>query len=292
MSAQAIAPAAPARGLGTVAIHLTIAAISALGAIGLVSDLRVPLGIVPPVWVGITVAAWVLYGVVLLIFFVRPSVRAGLGLVALGVAIAWGALAATDIAGRANSAIGAIATHLSPDFEGKWTNWAIAPAVEETVKALGIMLLALLPAVSRFGARAGFLLGALVGVSFQVAENFVFTMQAQVDAPTAPDQALTQMLFIRGVLGIFSHIVYSGVIGAGIGWLASRGPGKRGRGWVVAIGTFILMVGLHSFSNWTTAIGDTNLYLVSMGMGLLALIVGARLSLRGPRATDGPPTTA
>jgi RsiW-degrading membrane proteinase PrsW (M82 family) len=273
---------------GAIAIVVTIVALSLLGAVGLWNDLALPLGAVGAQWAVISAAIWLGYGALLLVLFVRPARRAqvlGLGVL---LALAWGGLAATDIAGRANGALEQIAVNLSAELDSTWTNVFLAPAVEETIKTLGIILLAFLPAARRFGPAAGLVVGALVGVSFQVVENEVFTLQEMFKAPDAALAVMVEMLFIRGVVGVFSHLVYSGAIGAAIGWLLAGPTTGRWRRLAVTVGVFVLMVVLHSWSNWTAHQGDGLLYLVSMGVGLVVLIVTARFALSPARtATVG-----
>jgi hypothetical protein len=93
------------------------------------------------------------------------------------------------------------------------------------------------------------------------------------------------MAFIRGVVRFFSHIVYSGVIGAAIGWAVVSGPGQRARrvgavvlAWLLMVG--LHMVGLHMWSNWTTTAGAGLLYLVIMALGLAAFVVAYRAVAR------------
>jgi RsiW-degrading membrane proteinase PrsW (M82 family) len=271
---------------GAIAIVVTIVALSILGAIGLWNDLSLPLSVVELPWVVASAAIWLGYGALLLALFVRPARRAqvlGLGVL---LALAWGGLAATDIAGRANSALEQIAVHASAELDSTWTNVFLAPAVEETVKTLGIILLALLPAARRFGPAAGLVVGALVGVSFQVVENEVFTLQEMFKAPDAALGVMIEMLFLRGLVGLFSHFVYSAAIGTAIGWLLAGPTTGRWRRLAVTVGVFVLMVVLHSWSNWTAHEGEAILYLVTMGVGLAVLIVTARFALSPSRTAS------
>jgi RsiW-degrading membrane proteinase PrsW (M82 family) len=270
-------------GSGSIAIVVTILAAGVLGAVGLVDGLREPLTIVSGAWVAISLAFWALYGLVLLLLVRRPARRAELLRLGTVLALVWGGLAATDVAARANSAVFTIAANSSAESEGAWTTWAFAPAFEETIKTAGIVLLALLPAARRFGPGAGLAVGALVGVSFQVVENWVFTVQAIEHALTSgatPLSALLQMAFIRGVVGFFSHVVYSGVIGAAVGWAAATGPGHLGRRIGGVVLAWLLMVGLHAFGNWTTTAGAAGLYLAAMAIGLVVFIVVYRAVAR------------
>jgi protease PrsW len=275
---------------GAIAIVATIVALSVLGAVGLWNDLSLPLGVVGIPWAAISTAIWLGYGALLLVLFVRPARRAqvlGLGVL---LALAWGGLAATDIAGRANSALVQIAGNLSAELDSTWTNVFVGPAVEETVKTLGIILLAFLPAARRFGPAAGLVVGALVGVSFQVVENEVFTLQEMFKAPDAALAVMVEMLFIRGVVGVFSHLVYSGAIGAAIGWQLAGPTTGRWRRLAVTVGVFILMVALHALGNWSAHEGEAILYVATMGIGLVVLVVTARFALsptRTPSVQEG-----
>jgi protease PrsW len=270
-------------GSGSIAIVAAILAAGVIGAVGLVQDLRLPLTIVSGTWVAISLAFWAVYGLVLLLLVRRPARRAELLRLGVALALVWGGLAGPEIAARANTALFTIAVNSSADASGAWTTWAFAPAFEETIKTAGIVLLALLPAARRFGPAAGLAVGALVGVSFQVVENWVFTIQAMEHALENGGtflSALLSMAFMRGVVGFFSHVVYSGVIGAAVGWAAVTGPGKLGRRVGAVVLAWLLMVGLHMWSNWTTTAGAAGLYVVSMVLGLVVFIVVYRTVAR------------
>jgi len=289
VTAMAPTAARPYRGTGALAIIATLAVLSVVGAIGLANDLEITLATVPVSWTAITCAVWAVYGMLLLIAFVRPARRSQLLLLGAVLAATWGGLAATDIAGRANSAVVSIVGNVAADADGTWANVFINPAIEELVKTLGVLMLLLLPASRRMGPVSGLVVGALVGVSFQVVENVVFTLQGMSRTPGEPELVLLENLFSRGVVGLFSHLVYSGVIGAAIGWAltASTGPLRR---ILVVVGAFVLMVALHSWSNWTSHVGEGGLYLVSMGLGLVALLVTAWLARRTTPERVADPT--
>jgi hypothetical protein len=84
---------------------------------------------------------------------------------------------------------------------------------------------------------------------------------------------------VRNV-GFFSHIVYSGVIGAAVGWAAVTGPGNRGRRVGAVVLAWLLMVGLHAFGNWTTTAGTAGLDIAAMAIELVAFIVVCRTVAR------------
>jgi|GEM_PF-3372370 RsiW-degrading membrane proteinase PrsW (M82 family) len=292
----AVSPSAgrahPGWGSGSIAIVVTILVTGAWGAVGLAVDQPATLAIVGPAWVAISLGFWVVYGLVMLLLVRKPARRAEVLRLGTVLAMVWGGLAATDLAARANTAVSTIAANSSPDTGGAWTTWAIAPAFEETIKTAGIVLLALLPAARRFGPAAGLAVGALVGVSFQVVENWEFTLQAMehsLENGGTPLSALLSMAFIRGVVGIFSHVVYSGVIGAAIGWALATGPGHRARRVGAVVLAWVLMVALHMWSNWTTTAGAGLLYLVTMALGLAVFVVVYRAVARWRPVHPGPP---
>jgi RsiW-degrading membrane proteinase PrsW (M82 family) len=274
---------------GQLAIVVTIVALSVLGAVGLWDGMSLDMSVVGPLWSAISALVWLAYGALLLVFFIRPARRAQVLGVGVLLAIAWGGLAALDIAAQANGAAETIASNVSADLDETWTLVFISPAIEETVKTLGIVLLAFLPAARRFGPAAGLVFGALVGVSFQVVENELFTVHQMFEAPDEPGLVLLEMLFIRGLVGVFSHIAYSGAIGAAIGWLLIGPVADRRRRFGVTVGVFVLMVMLHSWSNWASHEQEVITYLLTMGVGLAVLIVTARFALARSRTGPEPP---
>jgi RsiW-degrading membrane proteinase PrsW (M82 family) len=274
---------------GQLAIVVTIVALSVIGAVGLWDGLSFDVSVVGSTWSAISALVWLAYGALLLVFFIRPARRAQVLGVGVLLALAWGGLAALDIAAQANGAAETIASNASADLDETWTLVFVSPAIEETVKTLGIVLLAFLPAARRFGPAAGLVFGALVGVSFQVVENELFTVHQMFEAPDEHGLVLLEMLFIRGLVGVFSHIAYSGAIGAAIGWLLVGPASDRRRRLGVTAGVFVLMVMLHSWSNWASHEQEVIMYLLTMGVGLAVLIVTARFALARSQTTPGPP---
>jgi protease PrsW len=267
----------PPRTAGRVAIISTMVLISVVGAIGLWQDtFSLALTILGPPWVAISTLAWAVYGLLLLLVLRKPMGGASLQRLAIVLALAWGGLGAVDVIGRANEAVLTMTRYASESADGSWSSFAIAPLLEETMKTLGIVMLALLPAARRFGPAAGLAVGGLVGISFQVMENLVYTLVGMIDAPDQAGAVLLQMGVIRGIVGLFGHVVYSGVIGAALGVLIVSGAGQRARGWAVFVGAFVSMVGLHMLGNWAADQGQALLYLVSMGAGLVVLVLVVR----------------
>ncbi|GGK35859.1 hypothetical protein GCM10010124_30660 [Pilimelia terevasa] len=157
----------------------------------------------------------------------------------LATAFAWGALVATTLAvagtPAANNLLAKVA---SPDFAAAWGPAVAGATVEEVVKTLGVWAIVLLAAGYVNSVLDGFVYGALVGLGFQVAENVVYAISAVALAGLGdrPDAVVTTFL-LRGVLGgLWSHTLFSGLAGAGIGYLVVR----HQRSWTVRVLTAAL----------------------------------------------------
>lgn len=281
MSAAEVAavPAGRARrGPGAIAIVATMLVISALGAVGFwnASELRIRVaGMGPTIAAG---AVWALYGAALILIIVllqrfgrRPGWAVLLGL-------AWGGFACVYVAGTANTAVSTVADNVLGSSD--WTVWISPPIVEESLKALGVILLVLIPVLWRIGPLDGLFLGAVVGAGFQVVENFSFTLAAFSTEPDAV-QAIWVTLFLRGVLGVFSHVVYSGLIGAAIGWVVAAGPARRAGRVALAVLVGLAAMALHGWTNWAATADLLVPHMVVSAAGFVVLvlvIVRARIS--------------
>ena len=77
-------------------------------------------------------------------------------------------------------------------------------------------------------AREGALLGALIGLGFELVENQHYLTLAAVQAGTA---GLVRGVWVRGILGGLKHAVFTAITGAGLGWAreatAMRAPALR-----------------------------------------------------------------
>ncbi|MGW4209165.1 PrsW family intramembrane metalloprotease [Lentzea sp. NPDC004789] len=148
----------------------------------------------------------------------------------LAAAFCWGGVAATFwIALPANSALLEIwakagGTHFAAD----WGAGLTAPVNEEIGKALGLVLLiGLAPRLVR-GAYDGFIIGAFIGLGFQVFEDVLYVYNGAAQT-FGVDQigASLQIFVIRGATGIVSHALFSAIFCAGLMWVLSRTPGER-----------------------------------------------------------------
>jgi len=291
MTSTVIEPSRTRLQSGTIVIVATIVALSIVGAIGLWQGSSLGRDVAGIPWTVVSAGVWLVYGVLLLSLFNRPARRAQLLGFAVVLALAWGGLAATDFAARANEAAGQIFANTWATVDSSWADVFAAPIIEETLKMLGILLLVFLPAARRLGPSAGMAIGAFVAASFQVVENEVYTLKGMFDAPDALFAALIETFFIRGVVGVFSHVVYSAAIGAAIGWLIAGPRDQRLRRLAATIGVFLLMVVLHSWSNWTAHEEEPIMYIVTMAVGLIVLVVTFRFARSQEPTADVIPET-
>jgi RsiW-degrading membrane proteinase PrsW (M82 family) len=143
----------------------------------------------------------------------------------LAAAFAWGGLAAITLAISANTAsLDLIAKLGSPALAENWGPALAGPTNEETLKALGLLLLALIAAAEIDTPIDGLVCGAFIGLGFQILENFLyFTNPTFAGNGYAQTQVVWDLFVIRALVdGIWSHAAYTGLVGLGIGYLVSR----------------------------------------------------------------------
>jgi protease PrsW len=162
-------------------------------------------------------------------------------------ALLWGAVAATSLAGLANRDWGAVVARLlGPDVAARWAAALTAPLVEETLKAVGVVLLYLIARSEINGVVDGFVYGAMVGLGFAVVEN-VFYFVGQFGGQPA---GVLGGFFVRVLAsGLYGHVLYSGLTGMGIAWFVTRTDQRLARRLLVAGGLCLLAVLAHFLWN-------------------------------------------
>jgi protease PrsW len=120
-----------------------------------------------------------------------------------------------------------------------------APLIEEFFK--GIALLALLRyARQEFdNVLDGLVYGALIGLGFAMTENILYFGQAYFEDGT---RGLGELFIVRAVINGLGHALYTGTIGAAIGWSRSRYRQGWGRIVVPVVG-YVLGVLQHALWN-------------------------------------------
>ncbi|MFD4637031.1 PrsW family intramembrane metalloprotease [Lentzea sp. NPDC058436] len=184
----------------------------------------------------------------------------------LAAAFAWGGLAATFwIALPANTALLEIWTKLGGTaFAADWAAGLTAPINEEFAKALGLVLLiGLAPRLVR-GAYDGFIIGAFLGLGFQVFEDVLYVYNGAAQTFGASQIASSLQIFVvRGAAGIVSHALFSAVFCAGLMWVLGRTPGERN----VPRGVLTMLAAMVFHFAWDDMTG------LSGGIGALAVVL-------------------
>src|SRR5262249_28653143 len=141
----------------------------------------------------------------------------------VGAAFAWGGLVATSLALSGNQAVFGLASKLgSPDFAGRWGPALAAPPIEETLKILGVIVLVLIARHQFDSPLDGMVYGALVGLGFQVVEDFIYCINAITlaggDGEIGP---VLGTFVVRGLVGLWGHATYTAIARHGVGSTAS-----------------------------------------------------------------------
>ncbi|WP_062465276.1 PrsW family intramembrane metalloprotease [Demequina soli] len=219
----------------------------AIGAFAQVTPLALESLLANPLSGAASAAVWTLYGLVFATAVYLLELYERRPLVNVVGAIAWGAVVAVGISRIAGPAMHQIVGQWLGE-DSPWLSAIAAPLVEEPLKALGVVALALIPGARiRTVADAAFY-GGMVGLGFQVLEGFLYTSRTAALAGN-PMDAVAQVFVLRGIVaGLWSHAAFSAVAGAGIGYFfVAVGPAWRR--WLVALGSLGAAMVLHGFLN-------------------------------------------
>lgn len=193
----------------------------------------------------------------------------------LGMAFLWGATGAVFIAfilNSINSALfGAVGGAEAASFGGSVIS---APLVEETAKALALVVFFIWKKNEFDGVLDGVVYAAMVGLGFAMTENVSYYGQAMANG------ALAGTVFVRGILAPFSHPLFTAMTGVGLG--IARETTKRGLKLISPLFGLALAMGLHALWNLSAGVGGAFLpvYLMVM-MPAMAALVGIVLYAQG-----------
>jgi protease PrsW len=141
----------------------------------------------------------------------------------LVAAFVWGAIAATTLSAIGNAGWGIVVARLGgPELASRWTAALTAPFVEEILKGIGVVLIVLIARDEVDDVMDGFVYGALCGLGFAVVEDvfyFIAVFGGDVDG-------VLQGFFIRVIAsGLYSHVLYTGLVGMAVGVVITRRHG-------------------------------------------------------------------
>jgi protease PrsW len=150
------------------------------------------------------------------------------GLLATG--FVWGGVAAAFwIALPANTALLEIWSKVGgTTFATNWAAGLTAPINEEFAKGLGlILLIGFAPRLVR-SAYDGFIIGAFIGLGFEVFEDVLYVYNGAAEAYGVGQVGTALQLFlVRGASGIVSHALFSAIFCTGVMWVLGRAAGER-----------------------------------------------------------------
>ncbi len=189
----------------------------------------------------LAVVEWSIYGGVFFAvvyahqLFVRRSPQVTIA------ALLWGGVVATWFASQANAATEDIFDRwFAADFNDRWGTALSAATNEEVLKSLGIVALALLPLAGLRTTLDGWFYGMMIGLGFQLVEDYMYTTD------TGSLSEAFAIFLQRGLFaGLFAHAVYTGIIGAGVGYFVSHRDQPMLKRFGVAAGLFAIVWLVH-----------------------------------------------
>lgn len=230
---------------------------------------------VVPVTALLGLAVWALYTLAFVGVFRFFELLEQQSSSALVLAFAWGGLGAVRLAAPANDAIRSLAAKLvSPEFVATWGPALAGPITEEFTKLVGVLLL-ILVARTQFRTELSVLIvGAMVGLGFQVVENLSYTVRAAISFPLE-NQWLPVLLNLatRGLLsGLWSHAAYTTVAAYGVAWYLRRTERSRAVRLGIAALCFALAWCMHFV--WNSPLLEDRFGNGPMDLGLLLVAKG------------------
>jgi len=142
------------------------------------------------------------------------------------VALLWGAVVAANVALAVNDRTTMWATtHLGDERGHVLVTWAVAPLIEELAKASGFLAIAFVARRPPPSARAGAVLGALIGLGFAAVENVTYYTLAAVQGGY---DGLARAVFLRGLVEGLNHATFTAITGLAIGWAAASARSLAG----------------------------------------------------------------
>jgi protease PrsW len=185
----------------------------------------------------------------------------------------WGAVAAIGaFALLGNDAVmNLYAKTFGASFAFDWGAALAAPVNEELAKGAGILLLlTLAPRLIR-SPFDGLVVGALVGLGFQISEDISYAFLGAANAFGDLGAAWTTIV-ARTLASIPSHWMFSGIFGAGLVWFIGRPdvPARKGLGAALML-TAMLM---HGLWNASSAIGGGSAFAWIVPTTVACVLIG------------------
>jgi RsiW-degrading membrane proteinase PrsW (M82 family) len=177
-------------------------------------------------------------------------------------AFVWGAVIATGSASIANGGFTVALAKLDPDLQEVWDAALSGPTTEEVLKALGVVMVVLIARHKFNRLLDGMVYGAVAGLGFQAFEDFT-NMVGNVNGAqlTSALQTIGQIFLARSALaGLWSHAVYTALVGLGIAYWVTRPKVSRWKRLLILAGLFLAAWLFHFIHNgpatsWPALVG-------------------------------------
>lgn len=223
--------------------------------------------------IAVSVALFTVYGAIFWWFTHHIDRYARQPVKLIVAAFLWGGLAATwAMAANANDAILALyAKVFGQAWAADWGAGLTAPFTEETAKGIGLLLLIALASRLVRTAFDGFVLGAFIGLGFQIFEDVLYALNSAASQFGANQiGAAMTTVWLRMGFGVAAHILYSAIFCAGLVYLVGRPaePRRAGRG-IALMATAMLLHGLWDSTG--ALVRGNNMLLLPMWVLLVAV---------------------
>ncbi|QHC20306.1 PrsW family glutamic-type intramembrane protease [Streptomyces sp. GS7] len=183
----------------------------------------------------------------------------------LAFAFAWGACAATLVAVLANGfATNWLATNItsaSPTEAETWGSTAIAPVIEEVVKAAAVLLLYRFRRRDFNGITDGIVIAGITATGFAFTENILYLGSAFGEDQSLGHSGLGSLtagtFFVRIVVSPFAHPLFTILTGLAFGIAATRYPRRRAARAALAVLGLVTAILLHAVWNAASSLGNS-----------------------------------
>jgi len=154
----------------------------------------------------------------------------------IAISLMWGGVIALTFSALTNSSALSFLQHVLPAVTvDSWGAAIVAPVNEELYKGAGLVILYLMARSEFDGLMDGLVYGAMIGLGFQVVENIQYFVHAAAESGAGQLGPVVGTYFIRVVLaGLYSHTLFSGLMGFGFAYYVTRRAEPRGRRLAVA----------------------------------------------------------
>ena len=183
---------------------------------------------------------------------------------ALAVAFGWGASVSVLVALVLNTGaqLVLLAGGSTMQTATVWGAAVVAPVVEESIKAAGVLLVFLVWRRTFDGPVDGLVYAATVAAGFAFVENILYFGSAMVESAGMADagDAVVMTFLMRAVMSPFAHLLFTACTGLALG-LAARSRSAYAWVWAFPLGLALAMV-LHGLWNGSAMLSSQSAFFV------------------------------